>query len=189
MLLNGQIRISNPIRTVRRHRMKAKFSGAERSKHRELCKRPRIVITSVRPLHRIMWDFVARNTRIDPDLMKMPVVLTNIPDRRIPLLLLLCLFFFPSVAWAQGGRRPRIIEPKIRTEPPPRPTKTATSTRGVMIVLFNYEVAGKVSIETLAGKPVVEETSTDEKGQAQFLLKRRQSYKVKGSAPGFIADE
>ena len=106
---------------------------------------------------------------------------------RIHALFLICLFLFTIPALAQ--RRPIIIEPKARTTSAPvRPVKAAPPTKGVLIVLFDYEVAGKVTVESLAGKPI-EEASTDGAGQAQFILKRGQAYKVKGGAPGFVAEE
>jgi hypothetical protein len=101
--------------------------------------------------------------------------------------LILCLLAFPSVASAQ--RRPTIIEPKARTDSSSvRPIKAAPPTKGVLVVLFDPEVAGKITVETLAGK-VVEEANADESGRADLVLKRGQAYRVKGSAPGFISDE
>lgn len=103
------------------------------------------------------------------------------------IVLLGCLLSFSALASAQ--RRPTIIEPKARTESiPVKAIKAAPPTKGTLIVLFSLEVPGKITIETLAGK-LVEEGATDETGQAQFFLKRGQSYRVKGSAPGFIGDQ
>ncbi len=100
---------------------------------------------------------------------------------------LLCLPALSSAVFAQ--RRPTIIEPRARTDSGSvKPVKAAPPTKGVLIVLFDPEVAGRITVETLSGK-LVEEATADESGQAQFVLKLGQTYRVKGSAPGFVSDE
>jgi hypothetical protein len=102
-------------------------------------------------------------------------------------LLYLCFLFLVQPALAQ--RRPTIVEPKARTDNKTiKPVKAAPPSKGVLIVLFDPEVEGKITIETLAGK-LVEEGTADASGQAQFVLKRGLAYRVKGAAQGYQSDE
>ncbi len=59
-------------------------------------------------------------------------------------------------------------------------------TEGVLVVVLDPIIPGKVVVENAAGKSIGE-AEADETGQAEFTLPRGKAYRVKASAPGFTS--
>jgi hypothetical protein len=67
-------------------------------------------------------------------------------------------------------------------------TVTKQPTEGVLVVVLDPIITGKVVVEGAAGQ-VLAEAEADETGQAEFKLPRGKAYRVKASAPGFTGAE
>ena len=68
------------------------------------------------------------------------------------------------------------VKPKTEVRPAP--------TTGLLIVLLNPIVAGKVTVKSEAGK-VIKEVEADKEGQAEIALPRNRQYQVEASSPGY----
>ena len=68
---------------------------------------------------------------------------------------------------------------KVKTQP-----KQQAPTMGVLVVLLNPIVPGKVVVKNKAGK-VLKELDADREGQAEFLLRRNEQYEVEATSPGY----
>jgi hypothetical protein len=68
---------------------------------------------------------------------------------------------------------------RVRTQP-----RQQTPTTGVLVVLLNPIVPGKVVVRNEAGK-VLKQGDADREGQAEFLLERNKQYKVEATSPGY----
>ena len=84
-----------------------------------------------------------------------------------------------------------IEKPKERTTTEQVQVKTQprqqTPTTGVLVVLLNPIVPGKVAVKNEAGR-VLKEVDSDREGQAEFLLPRNKQYQVEASLPGTAAE-
>jgi hypothetical protein len=93
-----------------------------------------------------------------------------------------------AVAFAQ--RDYEVIKPRERSANERVVIRTVTKqpTEGVLAVVLDPKIAGEVVVENNAGA-VIQKAQADEDGQAEFILKRGQSYRIKATAPGFTSAE
>jgi hypothetical protein len=80
-----------------------------------------------------------------------------------------------------------IEKPKERIVSDPVKPKTQVRqapTTGLLIVLLNPIVEGKVTVKSETGK-VLKEVEADKEGQAEFVLPRNKNYQVEASSPGY----
>src|SRR5262245_55837608 len=110
--------------------------------------------------------------------------------RAVLSLLLFCLCFLGTSSTALAQREYTVIKPRARTA-----TETITinrrasqPTKGVLQVVLDPVIPGKVVITDSQGR-VLEEVEAGEDGQATFELRRGQSYLVKASSPGYLGVE
>jgi len=95
----------------------------------------------------------------------------------------LALFAVPVIA----QRELPIEKPKERVVSDPVKPKTQVRqapTTGLLIVLLNPIVEGKVTVKSETGK-VIKEVEADNEGQAEFVLPRNKHYQVEASSPGY----
>ncbi len=70
------------------------------------------------------------------------------------------------------------------------PTRKATqSTKGILVVLLEPIIAGKITVSDARGKLVDEIEADATEGRADVELKRGQSYLIKAASPGFLGNE
>ncbi|HKQ77289.1 MAG TPA: hypothetical protein VJ810_26560 [Blastocatellia bacterium] len=103
-------------------------------------------------------------------------------------LFILCLLAAAPVAFAQ--REYTVIKPRERStnETVAITRKASQPTKGVLQVVLDPVISGKVVITDVKGR-VLDSADAGEDGQATFELKRGQSYVVKASSPGFVGAE
>jgi hypothetical protein len=98
----------------------------------------------------------------------------------------LWLLAAPSVSLAQ--REYTVVKPRERAANESVVVRTVIKqpTEGVLVVVLDPIIPGKVVIESTTGS-VITEAEADETGQAEFTLPRGKAYRVKASAPGFTS--
>ncbi len=70
------------------------------------------------------------------------------------------------------------------------PTRKATqSTKGILVVLLEPVIGGKITVTDARGKLVDEIEADKIEGRADIELKRGQSYLIKAASPGFLGNE
>ncbi|MGE0129945.1 MAG: hypothetical protein AB7U82_17825 [Blastocatellales bacterium] len=100
--------------------------------------------------------------------------------------LIFCLLAAAPEIFAQ--REYTVVKPRARSasDPVTVPRRASQATKGLLVVLLDPEVAGKVVITDTRGR-VLEEGEADASGQAVFELRRGLSYLVKASFPGYVS--
>lgn len=96
------------------------------------------------------------------------------------------LMVAPGVSFAQ--REYTVVKPRERSANENVVVRTVIKqpTEGVLVVVLDPIIPGKVVIENATGKSIAE-AEADETGQAEFTLPRGKAYRVKASAPGFTS--
>lgn len=94
-------------------------------------------------------------------------------------------------AQPQGGIKELPIVEKPRTRAANEKvvirTLPAQPTKGVLAVVLDPIVAGKITVKDAAGRIVLATLEADEKtGQAEFQLQRRKAYQIEASSPGYL---
>jgi len=87
---------------------------------------------------------------------------------------------------ALAQRDYEVVKPRERsaTEKVVVRTVIKQPTEGVLVIVLDPIIPGKVVVENAAGT-AIGEAEADETGQAEFTLPRGKAYRVKASAPGF----
>ena len=104
---------------------------------------------------------------------------------RLVLLIVGIFSLVSTFSLAQEERRYNVERPKARAATETvKPKTTATqATKGVLTVLLDPIIPGKVMVESSAGRI---EAEADENGRADFELRRGLVYNVKAISPGYI---
>src|SRR5262245_20917540 len=107
----------------------------------------------------------------------------------VSISLWLCAVALPGLA--REERRYDVRTPRTRTaDENVTAKKSAThASEGILIVLVNPVIASKVVVTDSKGKELDRAETDNEDGQADFELRRGQSYIVKASSPGFLNAE
>jgi len=67
-------------------------------------------------------------------------------------------------------------------------TVTKQPTEGVLVVVLDPKISGKVVVADAAGRSIAEKEA-DETGQAEFTLPRNRAYRIKADSPGYTGAE
>src|SRR5262249_25105672 len=100
------------------------------------------------------------------------------------LILSACLL---SISPAEAAQREyTVIKPRERTanESVTATKKASQETKGVLVVILDPVISGKVTITDFNGRVLDQAEATAESGRAEFELRRGQNYMVKASSPG-----
>lgn len=110
--------------------------------------------------------------------------LNGLPGLRAVCLTVFCLLAMPGVSLAQ--REYTVVKPRERSANETVAVRTVIKqpTEGVLAVVLDPVIAGKVVVQSATGS-VITEAEADETGQVEFTLPRGKIYRVKASAPGF----
>lgn len=107
--------------------------------------------------------------------------------KAIPIILLqIC---GTATVWAQ--RDYTVVKPRTRDagEKIAVSRKATQSNKGILLVVLEPVVAGKVVVTDSKGNPLAQADTDNVKGTAEFELRRNQNFIVKVSSPGFLAVE
>jgi hypothetical protein len=100
-----------------------------------------------------------------------------------------CLLLIAPTAYAQ--REYTVIRPRERAanESVTVSKKASQETRGVLVVILDPVISGKVSVIDVNGRLIEQAEATAESGRVEFELRRGQNYRVKASSPGYLSME
>ncbi len=103
---------------------------------------------------------------------------------------LLIGFLFAAAQVSYAQREYTVVKPRERAADERVIIRTVVTepANGVLVVVLDPVIAGKVVVEDLSGK-LLGEAQADETGQAEFQLRRGRAYRVKATAPGYIGAE
>ncbi|HKX27416.1 MAG TPA: hypothetical protein VJ302_06970 [Blastocatellia bacterium] len=122
---------------------------------------------------------------------RVPRFESQIPENLLSRTLIIAAGLLLGASTAQAQREYTVVKPRERAanETVTASKKATQETKGVLVVILDPVISGKVTILDAAGRLLEQAEASAESGRAEFELRRGHNYRVKVESPGYLGVE